>query len=148
MRGDLAQRPVRKKGHTHTDKQTDTAHTHRAVLHATERCLSFIHSFVASLKHEHGTWRGECDESDTNARVALYAKALCRTRVGVFVPRRPSVTSGMSTPTGPTSSSQRAGPSFRPGLTILGLLRAYPRTPVEDLRDDVDTTAIRGCPRV
>ena len=69
----------------------------------------------------------------------------------------------MSTPTGPTTSSQRAmdvvfaslvsqlQPELREalissGLDDPGLLRAYPRTPVEDLRDDVDTTAVVAVP--
>ena len=32
------------------------------------------------------------------------------------------------------------------GLDDSGLLHAYPRTPVEDLRDDVDTTAVVAVP--
>ena len=64
---------------THTQSPT---HVEECALHAptglhhkrarsTQRSQTRVHSVTrhVTLKHEHGTWRGECDESDSNTHV-------------------------------------------------------------------------------
>ena len=59
---------------SHTRKRVRTTRTtglHHRRARSTQRPQARAHSVTrhVTLKHEHGTWRGDCDESDTNAHV-------------------------------------------------------------------------------
>ena len=62
------------RGVSHTRKRvrmTRTTGLHHRRARSTQRSEARAHSVTrhVTLKHEHGTWRSECDESDTNAHV-------------------------------------------------------------------------------